>query len=142
MTEVYTGPVACGTCAHPQAWHFQGSGRCEEGCPCVAWTQGLPRVELGRRALVARILSARPRCEAGTKIHSIDPAHMCTRESVDVHELLARSAGGSILDEANCIAVCRRCHEWIGQRPKLALALGLRVSRYSQGSGVKGAVTK
>jgi hypothetical protein len=56
----------------------------------------------------------------------------CARLPCDVHELLARSAGGSILDDKNVLAVCRRCHDWIGAHPKEALALGLRRSRYAR----------
>lgn len=77
----------------------------------------------GRRALVARLLAERPRCQATI-------ANVCTGDSVDVHELLARSAGGSILDESNCICCCRSCHRWIGDHPLEALARGLRLSRY------------
>ncbi len=58
--------------------------------------------------------------------------HRCDGLSVDVHEILARSAGGSILDEANCLCVCRADHLWIGDHPKEALALGLRASRYGK----------
>ena len=56
--------------------------------------------------------------------------HTCLGISVDVHEVLARSAGGSILDLSNCITVCRSCHDWIGDHPIEAVALGLRASRY------------
>jgi hypothetical protein len=44
---------------------------------------------------------------------------------VDVHELVRRSQGGSILDEANLLAVCRECHRRIGDYPALAFSLGL-----------------
>ena len=99
----------------------------------------------GRAALVARLLRERPTCQAGhvigahyaglpipTKRCATDPIwDRCTRDSVDVHEILARSAGGSILDESNLMCLCRRCHDWIGDNPKIALALGLRRSRYA-----------
>jgi hypothetical protein len=96
----------------------------------------------GRSAFVGRILRERPFCEAGRLIYSWwrnqpgltwAAGDGCggTAPSVDVHEILARSAGGSILDEANVLAVCRGCHEWIGRRPAAALELGLRRSRYA-----------
>lgn len=87
----------------------------------------------GRRAFVARILTERPDCQACSRIAEVDAvvAARCARRSVDVHELLARSAGGSILDDANVVAVCRSAHDWIGNHPIEALALGLRLSRYS-----------
>ena len=77
----------------------------------------------GRRAFVARILAERPECQAVI-------ANVCDGQSVDVHELLARSAGGSIVDDANVRALCRPCHTWVGDHPLEALARGLRLSRY------------
>jgi 5-methylcytosine-specific restriction endonuclease McrA len=76
----------------------------------------------GRRAFVERILSERPECQANLEC--------CTGGACDVHEILARSAGGSILDDENVLALCRACHDWIGNHPKEALAKGLRKSRY------------
>jgi hypothetical protein len=52
-----------------------------------------------------------------------------------VHEILSRSAGGSILDEANCLCVCRQCHTWVGDFPNEATALGLRQSRWNRPRG-------
>lgn len=45
--------------------------------------------------------------------------------SVDIHEIVRRSQGGSILDEKNLLAVCRPCHQRIGNHPQLAFDLGL-----------------
>ncbi len=104
----------------------------------------------GRRAMVKRICKERPICEAGeaigTLLASIEVMALrdgelvqvriwerCSRRTRDVHEVLSRSARGSILDEANTKAVCRPCHDWIGSFPKLATALGLRQSRYADG---------
>lgn len=106
----------------------------------------------GRRAFVARMLDKRVVCEAGQRIGvhlrsavlrsvsaeatpdgigtAIEVWIHCSVYAVDVHEILARSAGGSILDEANVLCLCRACHDWIGNNPKAALALGLRKSRY------------
>ncbi len=79
-----------------------------------------------RRALVVKVLSERPRCEAcpvfakhdGLVTYKLSP-------STDVHELIRRSQGGSILDEKNVLAVCRKCHNRIGREPALAVDLGL-----------------
>ena len=79
----------------------------------------------GRRDFEAELLTARPSCEARVE-------DVCTYRSVDVHELLARSQGGSILDRENCIAVCRMCHSWIGENPKKATERGLRRSLYKK----------
>lgn len=83
----------------------------------------------GRRDLVARLLRERPFCETCPRITTVATVR-CAGVAVDVHEVLARSAGGSILDEANCMTSCRTGHTWIGDHPKEALALGLRRSRY------------
>tara|TARA_R110002020_G_scaffold178162_3_gene370986 strand:+ start:1889 stop:2194 length:306 start_codon:yes stop_codon:yes gene_type:complete len=79
----------------------------------------------GRRDFVIEMLRRFPKCQANILV-------TCQGRSVDVHELLARSQGGSILDEENCIAVCRRCHDWIGNNPKKATQLGLRRSLYNK----------
>lgn len=104
----------------------------------------------GRAAFVARILKERPKCEAGEKIGAylmqLASGQMtslgqfrwreCTVESVDVHELAKRSHTGSkrkreiLTDEANVLAVCRACHDWIETHGKEARALGLAKSKH------------
>ena len=54
----------------------------------------------------------------------------CDGRAVDGHEVLARSAGGSPVDEENIRLVCRPCHVRIGARPLEALELGFRRSSY------------
>lgn len=76
------------------------------------------RVQADRRAFVARLLRERPRCEAAWD-------STCTLRSVDVHEPLSRARGGSILDEANALAVCRRCHGQIHANPAESERRGL-----------------
>jgi 5-methylcytosine-specific restriction endonuclease McrA len=79
-----------------------------------------------RRKLVKRMLEERPYCEACPVFAEHDGAGSYVRNgSVDIHELKRRSQGGSITDESNCMAVCRRCHQRIGDRPQLAVDLGL-----------------
>ena len=79
-----------------------------------------------RRKLVKRMLEERPYCEACPIWASHDGEGSYVRSgSVDIHELKRRSQGGSITDESNCMAVCRRCHDRIGQEPQLAVDLGL-----------------
>lgn len=66
-----------------------------------------------RRKLVADLLDARPVCER------------CHRaRSTDVHELLSRARGGSILDEENLACLCRGCHSWVTTEPALSEAEG------------------
>ena len=79
-----------------------------------------------RRPLVVKLLAERPWCEAcpvfaehdGVVTYRRSPSH-------DVHEVVRRSQGGSILDEENLLAVCRPCHRRIGNYPQLAFDLGL-----------------
>lgn len=134
---LYSGPK-CPDCA--------GSGwatSVKQGCPRCAGSGCLE----GRREFVARILRERPRCEAGLKIgaylavaeHAIEPPSImplvlwvrCTMRSVDVHERLPRSAGGSILDDANVVATCRACHSWVHTHQTAARSIGLLRSRYA-----------
>ena len=79
-----------------------------------------------RRPLVARLLSERPMCEACPIFATHDSlVTYIRRQSVDVHEIVRRSQGGSILDESNLMCVCRQCHRRIGDDTKLAFELGL-----------------
>ena len=79
-----------------------------------------------RRPFVERILSERPHCEACPKFAEHDNlSTYIRRTSSDVHELIRRSQGGSILDENNVLAVCRPCHSRIGNYTQLAFDLGL-----------------
>lgn len=96
---------------------------------------GIDGVE-GRRAFVARILAERPLCEAGARI-TWAPSCGGTAASEDVHEMLRRSAGGSIVDDANVLAVCRRDHQTIHQHPKEARAAGLLLSRFAPSSALE-----
>lgn len=106
----------------------------------------------GRRALVVRLLRERRFCELGPVLRSahfiteilpqpaafwrvVDrAARRCSRKATQVHEVLARSAGGDILDEANCKATCAACHRFVGDHPRAATILGFRRSRYARGA--------
>lgn len=79
----------------------------------------------GRRAFVARILAERPDCQANI-------TGICTWRSVDVHEVIRRSAGGDILADSNVRALCRACHTWAHHHPREARRLGLLASRFDQ----------
>lgn len=79
-----------------------------------------------RRPLVERLLQERPFCEACPVFAQHDGRTTYVRRaSVDIHELVRRSQGGSILEESNLMAVCRECHRRIGDHPALAISLGL-----------------
>ncbi|MFM9026628.1 MAG: hypothetical protein ACKOQ6_01360 [Bacteroidota bacterium] len=79
-----------------------------------------------RRKFVARILNERPLCEACVVFAKHDGKATYNQHlSRDVHELVRRSQGGSILDEENVLAVCRPCHYRITTNPQLAFDLQL-----------------
>lgn len=59
-----------------------------------------------RRALVRRVLDARPVCERCE-----------SARSTDVHEPHTRARGGSITDPENVRALCRACHDWVHSHP-------------------------
>lgn len=69
-------------------------------------------------------------CEAGRVIEADDTRHRCSINAVDVHEVLTRARGGSIIDEANVLALCRACHDWIHGNPKRATDLGFLASQW------------
>lgn len=64
-------------------------------------------------------------CQVIMLIQQVDPVHRCGLKVVDVHELHTRGRGGDILDDGNCVAVCRPCHDWIHAHPTQAGELGL-----------------
>jgi hypothetical protein len=97
-----------------------------------------------RRAFVARILSERPQCEARNYLRPIvaglsdrdqsrvfDVLRRCTWTSTEVHELLSRARGGSIVEDANTASLCHSCHAWVTTEPRLATMAGLQRSRWS-----------
>lgn len=86
-----------------------------------------------RRPLVARLLKERPTCEACPRFAAHDGALIYrARPSRDIHELVRRSQGGSILDEDNLMAVCGPCHQRITEyRDGRAVLEGLGLWRPS-----------
>lgn len=98
-----------------------------------------------RRAFVARILSERPQCEGPAHLRAIvsnlagdDQDRVvaalrgCTWRSTEVHELLSRARGGSIVEDANVASLCHGCHAWVTTEPRLAAVAGLSRSRWGQ----------
>ena len=79
-----------------------------------------------RRPLVEKLLEEKPYCEACPIFAEHDEKATYIRQrSQDIHEIVRRSHGGSILDENNLLAVCRKCHTRIGNYPQLSFELGL-----------------
>lgn len=85
-----------------------------------------------RRALVEDLLSERPFCEACVVFAVYDGKQGAVNlnRTDDIHELVNRSQGGSILDRPNLLAVCRPCHTRITVRPKQAEELGLHLESW------------
>jgi hypothetical protein len=82
--------------------------------------------DVDRRIFVAMMLNKHPYSVACPVIAEHDGlVTYVRRPSRDIHELIRRSQGGSVVDEGNCIAVCRPCHTRIGENPQLAFDLGL-----------------
>lgn len=71
-----------------------------------------------RAPLVARLLADNPLCQ---RCHAA--------VATDVHEILSRARGGSILDLENLALLCRPCHEWVTTNPREATAAGWLRSR-------------
>lgn len=99
-----------------------------------------------RRAFVARILSERPTCEAPVYLRAIvngldtiDQPRVVAAlrlggpsacRSTEVHEVLSRARGGSIVEDDNVLALCREHHQWVTEHPRLAALAGLSKSRW------------
>lgn len=49
----------------------------------------------------------------------------CVREAVDGHEVWTRARGGDPTDVFNIVLLCREHHDWVGDHPAEAKALGL-----------------
>ncbi len=85
-----------------------------------------------RRPLVARLLAERPKCEACVILAVYEgKVTFLHRDSQDVHEIVPRSGGGSILDEENLLALCRPCHNFVTTNLRTAANMGLHLPSWS-----------
>jgi 5-methylcytosine-specific restriction endonuclease McrA len=79
-----------------------------------------------RREIVEQMLATHPYCQACAAFARFDgKVTFINNPATDIHEIVRRSQGGSILDNSNLLAVCRPCHNRIGNHPQLAFDLGL-----------------
>lgn len=98
-----------------------------------------------RRAFVARILSERPTCEGRFYLRAIvntlgdrdekvaiGVLRACSEQSVEVHEKLKRSRGGSIIEDDNVLALCRSCHRFTEDEPRLATMAGMLIPSWQR----------
>ena len=77
-----------------------------------------------RRNFVKGLLELRPLCEAQIP-------YVCRMVAVDVHEILTRARGGSIIDEDNCLCLCRACHIFVTDNPAFSNEKGFTVPSWS-----------
>lgn len=49
----------------------------------------------------------------------------CLRRADDLHEIVSRARGGSIVDPENVVPLCREHHRWVTEHPLEAAELGL-----------------
>ena len=61
---------------------------------------------------------------------------ICRVQATDVHEILTRARGGSILDPDNCLSLCRPCHSWITDHPGWSRDHGFTISSWTSGAEV------
>ena len=85
-----------------------------------------------RRSIVKDMLTTQPACDACLIFAAYDGERGVVRvnQTIDVHELVNRSQGGSILERDNLLTVCRPCHTRITIRPKQAERLGLHLESW------------
>jgi len=94
--------------------------------PIAKRSKKTEKVYIERRKIVSEMLKEFPLCFACPIFAKHDGVStFIHRKSVDIHELVRRSQGGSILERDNLVSVCRQCHSRIGNEPALAFSLGL-----------------
>ena len=104
-------------------------GRLARRTPLRSVSPKRAKVQRQRRTMVREELARRELCEAGVTIRFGGHRSLCAGLAVDLHEPLTRARGGSILDPANTVAVCRSCHDWIHAHPAAAASIGLLRSK-------------
>lgn len=101
--------------------------------PLAQRSKKMESLYVERREFVSKILAKYPLCQACRVFAQNDGLSVfINRPSVDVHEIVRRSQGGSIVEESNVLAVCRPCHRRIGNEPALAFSLGLAKHGYEE----------
>lgn len=65
--------------------------------------------------------------ERGALCEAMIPA-TCTYVGTDLHEILTRARGGSIIDPDNILLLCRECHGFITSQPAWSKENGFVVS--------------
>jgi PAS domain-containing protein len=95
--------------------------------PIRRQSAGRRRQQAERRRLLEQLVEERgPWCQA--------QLIGCEGQAVDGHEVLPRSAGGSITDADGIVLLCRLCHRHITENPAWARKAGWTRSRYEGGA--------
>lgn len=72
--------------------------------------------------LRAQYLKNKPHCQAKLK--------GCTLVATDIHHKAYR--GENYLDTTTWMSICRTCHSWVHEHPKIARALGFLITESNQ----------
>jgi hypothetical protein len=81
-----------------------------------------------RRKIVGEMLQLHKHCEACIIWGAFDnKPRVKQRRTQDVHELVNRSQGGSILEDRNLFAICRPCHTRVTESPYDSMVTGLHM---------------
>jgi hypothetical protein len=89
------------------------------------------RLDRERAKFTKRMLALHAHCQACGPRRALRGGAYRVKDAVDVHELVKRSQGGSIVDEANVLCVCRLCHDWIEDHPTDAEERGLALPSWA-----------
>src|SRR6185312_2068406 len=100
----------------------------------------MKRTELRRKTPMSRTGRLKPRSAKMAKLYRTERVPLviewlerypwcqfplgCTERAVDVHEVLARSQGGTIVDPENLRSSCRAHNHWAEDHPAAAEAIG------------------
>lgn len=90
-----------------------------------------------RRAILAERQSLRERILGGHRPCAALIPGICTFRATEVHEILTRARGGSIVDDDNCLGLCRGCHAYITEHPAWADENGFTVHSWASSADLE-----
>ena len=106
----------------------------KRGAGFKPWRQSIEQAEWRRKYLASHQACQGPtymRTDVGcTELQLLQRAKAagrCLGIATELHEKKKRSRGGSPIDAANVVPLCRRCHEFTERYPVLATKLGLLI---------------
>lgn len=100
--------------------------------PLKPRSKKMKEVYVTRRKIVEEMLAEEPYCSGcGIWAGFDNNTHPLLRMTQDIHELINRSQGGSILERQNLFALCRTCHRRVTDNPKDAETVGLHLPSWA-----------